>query len=168
MEITRRLVGLGLSYHTAPVEFRERARCTLSQLNEQRLADRKYTPICELVSISTCNRLELYAAIDCSVPSTVARDGALLLELLAETCALIPSTLTAHSYVMNGVEAQLHLSRVASGLESMVLGEPQILGQVIDAYEVAVAAHSIGPVVTATMRSAIRGAARPQRNQDQP
>jgi glutamyl-tRNA reductase len=118
------LVLVGVSHHRAPVELRERAALSTEQAKE--LAGRLAGPSGEAVCLSTCNRTELYLADD-SGEEAERRAEAALLALEAE---LGPAL-----YRLHDEAAALHLFRVAAGLDSMVPGEGEILGQVRAAYE---------------------------------
>lgn len=141
------ILCLGLNHQTAPVALRERLNCSLATL-----AGHMTTAVTELALISTCNRIELYAIIQ---PGETAA-AAPLLNLLAQTQQLDPAELEDYVYFLTGDTAVNHLLRVASGLDSLVLGEPQILGQVTDAYMTAVSQHTIGPILDALFKTAIR------------
>ena len=157
------ILCLGLSHHTTPVEVRERLQyspaarqAALARFGCGRGA---HSPgVAELVILSTCNRLELYAAV--SGTGETGGDGrthfAPLLDFLAETRDLSVTEFEAHLYRREGPEAVEHLCRVAAGLDSMILGEPQILGQVTEAYQEALGQGAIGPVLSAFFRTAIR------------
>lgn len=115
---------LGLNHQTAPVELRERASFGGDAL-PQALASLRDTPqVAEAVLLSTCNRTELYA---------VAESG----EALAQWLESHAGQLRGYLYQHADADAVRHLFRVATGLDSMVLGEPQILGQVKDAWATA-------------------------------
>lgn len=157
------IICLGLSHHTAPVEIRERltfsapalkaalARCGCGCASHP-------TGFPELVILSTCNRLELYALA--SSTSDQSDHYKALTDFLVETRGAALTEFQSHLYQYAGHEAVEHLCRVAAGLDSMILGEPQILGQVADAYESALAAGSAGPVLSALFRAAIRAGKR--------
>jgi len=115
---------LGLNHQTAPVELRERASFGGDAL-PQALASLRDTPqVAEAVLLSTCNRTELYA---------VAESGDALAQWLESPAGQLHGYLYQHA----DADAVRHLFRVATGLDSMVLGEPQILGQVKDAWAIA-------------------------------
>ncbi len=141
------ILCLGLNHQTAPVVLRERLSCSLAAL-----AGHLPTAVTELVLLSTCNRIELYAVTQPDETATAT----LLRNLLAETQQLDPAELEDYVYFLAGDTAVNHLLRVASGLDSLVLGEPQILGQVTDAYMTAVSQHTIGPVLDTLFKTAIR------------
>ena len=160
------ILCLGLSHHTASVELRERLNyshaalpAALSRFGCGRSA--RPQGLAELVILSTCNRLELYAA----VPETRLTDGdeapfAPLLDFLVETRSVPCADFETHLFRYVGVEAVEHLCRVAAGLDSMILGEPQILGQVTEAYRAALAHGAAGPILSALFRAASRAGKR--------
>lgn len=131
------LLALGINHKTAPVNVREQVAfapenmvqvlqhaCTVLQLNEMAI-------------LSTCNRTELYC-------SSELQGSRAVLEWLGEHHGLAVDELEACSYAYWDDEAIKHMMRVASGLDSMVLGEPQILGQIKSAYAVARDANTLG------------------------
>ena len=125
-----RLFTVGLSHRTAPVELRESVDFSRGGAGEALagLASRGISK--EMVVLSTCNRAEVYAVAGPEGPDAVAR-------FFAEYHELPLARLTDHLYVRRGEEAARHLFRVAAGLDSLVVGEPQILGQVKTAYSAA-------------------------------
>ena len=126
------LLLVGASHRTAPVELRERLDFCSRGLDHAvaALAERP-TPR-EAVVVSTCNRAELYVA--CEDPPRARED---LLAFFSEFHQLPPEQIRPHLYSHVDHDAARHLFRVSSGLDSLVVGEPQILGQVKDAYGVA-------------------------------
>lgn len=133
-------LALGINHKTASVDVRERVAFTPEQLVEalQQLCQR--TPSREAAILSTCNRSELYLEQD-----ELAADD--VLQWLADYHQLSLADLRACAYVHQDHSAVRHMMRVASGLDSMVLGEPQILGQMKSAYAVAREAGTIGPLL---------------------
>lgn len=152
-----RIAALGLSYHTAPIAIREQLACTIANLpaNWQQ-QDGRFSAIHEIVILSTCNRTELYAAFNC--PGMNAK--VLMEKLLSVITGVDTAVFAPYSTHSTGQQAVNHLCRVASGLDSLVLGEPQILGQVTDAFMAATEAKTIGPALTALFRTAIRAGKR--------
>ena len=122
---------LGLNHQTAPVELRERAAFGGDALPRAMDSLRQTPQLAEAVLLSTCNRTELYA---------VAEDSKALSHWLEHHAGSLQGYLYQHS----DAEAVRHLFRVATGLDSMVLGEPQILGQVKDAWALAHDSCAIG------------------------
>ncbi len=126
-----RLYAVGLSHRTAPVELRECVDFARGGL-EQALAALAGRGIGrEMVVLSTCNRAEIYAVGDND--ATVERVS----RFFSEYHGLPHDEMAGHLYVRSGAEAARHLFRVAAGLDSLVVGEPQILGQVKAAYSAA-------------------------------
>jgi glutamyl-tRNA reductase len=146
-----RVVMLGISHQTAPVELREKLALTGDRLDQAVAALRARHPEIESAFLSTCNRVELYIARPVHEPPN-AED---LRRFLAEFCGADFDALTAASIQRENDQAIAHLFRVASGLESMVLGEPQVLGQVKRAYDHAMRCGAVGPVLHTVFQDAI-------------
>lgn len=125
-----RLFAVGLSHRTAPVELRETVDFSRAGAADAlaALSARGVGP--EIVILSTCNRAEIYAVAGPEAPDAAAR-------FFAEYHEVPLARLTDHLYVKRGPDAARHLFRVAAGLDSLVVGEPQILGQVKSAYATA-------------------------------
>ncbi len=121
----------GLSYKTAPVEVRERLAFAENALGEALDALRACAGVDEVLILSTCNRVEV--AVN-SAGSAVPQQ---ILDALSAHRGLDPAWLSPYLYTYEGREAIKHLFRVAASLDSMVLGEPQILGQLKAAYSAA-------------------------------
>ncbi len=135
------LIALGLNHNTAPVAVRERVSFPGDGLRDA-LADmreRLRTLVPEGAILSTCNRTEIYCATPQPADVTPA-----VSEWLSQRQGLVASQLSSHLYVLPGNEAVRHAFRVAAGLDSMVLGEPQILGQMKEAVRVAHDAGALG------------------------
>ena len=134
------LLALGISHHTAPVEIREKVAIPPEQYQGyvQRLL--VLNGVEEAVILSTCNRTEIYCLC-----SFAAEDD--VLKWMHEAHGLPPGQLAGHFYRHSGPSAVRHIMRVASGLDSMVLGEPQILGQVKEAWQAAQQARGAGRVL---------------------
>ncbi len=138
MGASGRLVAVGLSHHTAPVEVRERVsmddatvRRTLERLRTGHVLD-------EAMLLSTCNRMELYGTV---------RDEEGLRDFFGEFRGPQGERLDPYLYWYHDRDAVYHLFKVASSLDSLVLGEPQILGQVKEAVRLAEAETSLGRVL---------------------
>jgi glutamyl-tRNA reductase len=127
----RRLVLLGINHNTAPIEIRERLAIPAGRLADATRTLLHQPGIHEGLILSTCNRVELLTYQD------DASQQVDLPRFLHEYFAVPIATLTPHLYELREREAVRHLFRVASSLDSMVVGEPQILGQVKDAYTTA-------------------------------
>jgi len=134
------LFALGINHQTAPVALRERVAFAGDALGAALAQLRALPPVREVALLSTCNRTELYAISD--------DDGSALANWLAthpgDDAAAQGGTLHAYLYRHQGAEAVRHLFRVATGLDSLVLGEPQILGQVKQAWATARQAGTLG------------------------
>ncbi len=142
---------VGLNHRTAPVEMRERVAFSPEQA--RRAADelRAQGILEESLVLSTCNRSELYG-----VPPELARDAAGSMEaFLASFHKLQPADLNGCLYRHSGLEAVRHLFRVAAGLDSMLLGEAEILGQVRETYRLALEHGATGPVLNRMFQAAL-------------
>ncbi|KAA3656488.1 MAG: glutamyl-tRNA reductase [Chloroflexi bacterium] len=143
---------IGLSYRTAPIQIREQFSCSVADIPTTHLAlDCRFDNVREMVLVSTCNRVELYAALD-DEPHV----NQVMAALLAEITGVDTAVYTPNIYQHTGADAATHLFGVTAGLNSLVLGEPQIQGQVSRAYSKATAAKIIGPVLDELFRTAIR------------
>jgi glutamyl-tRNA reductase len=148
------IVVVGLSHRTAPIDVRE--RIALDRVKIQAFLSElvQTAAVGEAFVVSTCNRVEVVAA---------ARNGASL-EAVADACVTALDReapgIAAHLYRRVGGEAVRHLFRVASSLDSLVLGEPQILGQVKAGFDLGRAAGSIGPTLHRSVPRALRAAKR--------
>jgi glutamyl-tRNA reductase len=150
------LYCLGLNHASASLSLLEQLALTeeatrsalarLSHLGEP-------TPISELVVVSTCNRVELYAASSQAVFDKLEA-------LLSEVSEVPISKFDRHLYKLTDLEAAGHLLDVAAGLDSLVVGEPQILGQVTRSLELARAQNMAGPILNQLFQSAIHAGKR--------
>ena len=130
------LIALGVNHQTAPVEVREKVAVGEAQMAETLRQLQQVEGVEEAALVSTCNRTEIYARIDEGrVPAVV--------DWLAGRNGLATDALATYLYTHEGDAAVRHLFRVATGLDSLVLGEPQILGQVKDAWQQARGAGSL-------------------------
>jgi glutamyl-tRNA reductase len=126
---------LGINHHSAPLAIRERVAFPTEKLN-QALADlTRKQPVKEVAILSTCNRTEIYASAD--TPEAV-------IDWLVDYHQMAPGEITPYLYLHPQPEAIRHAFRVASGLDSMVVGEPQILGQMKDAVRIADESGTLG------------------------
>jgi glutamyl-tRNA reductase len=121
------LLALGINHKTAPVEVRERVAFAPEQIGEAMSGVRQQAGLQEVAILSTCNRTELYCAADLD-------DTRAVLEWIGDYHGLDPDELAKCSYIYRDEEAVRHMMRVACGLDSLVLGEPQILGQLKSAF----------------------------------
>jgi glutamyl-tRNA reductase len=136
------LLLVGASHRTAPVELRERLDFCSRGLDTavRSLAARAESR--EAVIVSTCNRAELY--LTCDDTSTTVDD---VLRFMSEFHQLSPEQIRPHLYAHVDHDAVRHLFRVSSGLDSMIVGEPQILGQIKEAYGIAATEQTAGPLL---------------------
>ncbi|MDD5435540.1 MAG: glutamyl-tRNA reductase, partial [Nitrospira sp.] len=150
------IVLVGLSHKTAPVEVRERLSFPGQELAEGILKLRSYNEIMECVILSTCNRVEIYATVE-----TPEYGIARIKEFLHSRYPDVHEDwITQHLYVHKNEGVAQHLFMVASSLDSMVLGETQILGQVKDAFDVALLNKTTGVVLNKLFKKAISAAKR--------
>ena len=142
------LLALGLNHQTAPLALRERVAFVPDEVGEtiarlrERLAARDAGQVTEAAIVSTCNRTELYCAAE--EPDAA---GHALAEFIASTKHLDSGEIRKASYILPQANAVRHAFRVASGLDSMVIGEPQILGQMKQAEKLAREAGGMGPLL---------------------
>ena len=130
--------ALGLNHSTAPLDLRGRFAFAPEQLAPALKAFRdRLQRVSEVAIVSTCNRTEVYVAANRALVSPAV-------DWLASVGGVAPHTLREHAYVLEGSAAARHAFRVASGLDSMVLGEPQILGQMKLAVREAQIAGTLG------------------------
>ncbi|MGH9606822.1 MAG: glutamyl-tRNA reductase [Terracidiphilus sp.] len=146
------LVLVGVNHKTAPIELRERIAISRDELAEAARTLAAMPGVVECMIVSTCNRVELLAAVD-----GPAVDPA---QFLFRQFAVDAATLAPHLYEHRDRDAVRHLFRVAASLDSMVVGEPQILGQVKEAFAVAHAAGTVSGQLDHLLQSAFAAAKR--------
>jgi len=144
------LVCLGLSHHTAPVEVRERHAFPTNRMSEALIALRDYEAVREAVMVATCNRLEIYAELE-DYEAGVTQ----LKQFLMNFRHGDVNDMDSYMYTLLGTQAIDHLFRVSTGLDSMLIGEAEILGQVKDAYVQAQRARSLGKTLHTLFRAAL-------------
>jgi glutamyl-tRNA reductase len=137
------VILLGVSHRTAPVELRERLDFSSRDLGAAVEALALRPSAAESVVLSTCNRSEIYV-----VSTDPARAREEVTAFLSEYHNLPSSAFTPHLFSHDNEAAVRHLFRVAAGLDSIVVGEPQILGQVKDAFQAAAEHHRTGPMLS--------------------
>jgi glutamyl-tRNA reductase len=147
------LVVVGINHRTAPVEVRERVVFEPTRIPDALQQLRGLPDVRESVIVSTCNRTELYCVTESAGPSELG-------DWLQRYHGLGNALQLSHLYHHGEQKAVAHAFAVASGLDSMVLGEPQILGQLKDAYRVAQEAGTTGPVLNRLFQSAFSVAKR--------
>ena len=136
------LLLVGINHRTAPVEVRERLDFQTRGLAPALTALKSRHAMSEAVVLSTCNRAEVYVACE-DVQATRAD----ILSFFSEYHGVDAAGMQAHIYDHVDLEAARHLFRVAAGLDSLVVGEPQVLGQVKDAHTAATRAETAGPML---------------------
>ena len=144
-----RLLVLGVSHHTAPIDLRERLAFAAGDLSDAVTTLARNPALGEVVLLSTCNRTELYATCNSLEDGHEAMAG-----FLATARAVPSDDLRAHIYTRSEADAARHLFRVAAGLDSLVVGEPQILGQVKQAYASATDLHATGALLNRLFHTA--------------
>jgi glutamyl-tRNA reductase len=149
------ILALGISHKTAPLELRERLALTegraVSVLGELTVTE----PVREAAAISTCNRTELYLVAGDPVEAESAA-----LAALSRHAEIRPTELLGHIYSLRATDAARHLFRVTAGLDSMILGEAEIQGQVKRAYELALVESATGPILNRLFRGALAAGGR--------
>jgi glutamyl-tRNA reductase len=145
------LLVVGVSHHTAPVELLERLSIPTDDTRSVLAALVAQPFVNEAVVLSTCNRVEVYAAVT-AFHGGLAEIGA----VLADRAGLDVASLASHLYVHYDDDAARHALRVAAGLDSMVVGEAQILGQLRDAYGHAAEHDAAGQFLHELMQQALR------------
>lgn len=150
------ILSLGLSHTSAPVHLREhlifseeQIRASLSRLSCRRLSGN----MAEMVILSTCHRVEIYAVSAEEIFPEIET-------FLSEARGTARDEFTAHLYHCKDEDAARHLFNVAAGLDSLVVGEPQILGQVTRALELARGQNTAGPILNRLFQSAIHAGKR--------
>jgi glutamyl-tRNA reductase len=145
------LLALGISHKTAPVALRE--RLALTERDAERLVRELVASngVEEAVAISTCNRTEIYLVVRDAVQAEAELFGR-----LARRAAMRPTELADVVYSPRNCDAARQLYRVTSGLESMIVGEAEVQGQVRRAYEAALEAGTTGPMLNRLFRAALQ------------
>jgi glutamyl-tRNA reductase len=149
------ILALGVSHKTAPLELRERLALTegraVGVLHELTAAP----VIHEAAAISTCNRTELYLVVSDPVEAESAALG-----VLTRQAEIRPTELLGHLYSLRSGDAARHLLQVTAGLDSMIVGEAEIQGQVKRAYELALVEGATGPILNRLFRGALSAGGR--------
>jgi len=138
---------LGVSHRTAPVDLRERLDFSSRDLSAASEAIARRPSMSESVVLSTCNRSEIYVA-----SSDPAQSREELVTFLSDYHHVPAQAFQPHLFSLENSAAVAHLFRVAAGLDSLVVGEPQILGQVKEAYQAAAGKQCVGPVLSNAFR----------------
>ena len=143
------IIVVGLSHKTAPVEIREKISFSEDGIEEPLHKIKNLPACCESMILSTCNRAEIYAAVKDS-----DKGAGNIKSFISEYKSLPLSKFNEHMYVYEGIDAIKHVFRVAASLDSMIVGEPQILGQIKDAYELAAKHNTAGLILNKLMHKA--------------
>ena len=144
------LLVLGASHKTAPIALRERLALLQGQAETFVRDLLEHDGVREAVALSTCNRTELYVVSGDPVEAETA-----LLGMLARRAGMRPTELLDGIYSLRNCDAARHLFRVAAGLDSMIVGEAEVQGQVKRAYELALGLGSTGPLTNKVFRAAL-------------
>lgn len=148
---------VGCSHHNASIDIRERLAFTGEQVTDALHKLRSRFPQAEAVLLSTCNRVELYTAA-ADAESAPSREQ--VVQFLADYHGLVVDDVAQQVVAFTREEALRHLFSVAASLDSMVVGEPQILAQVKEAYRIATDREYTGPLTNSAFQAAIRVARR--------
>lgn len=140
-----KLFVAGISHKTAPVQLREQLAVKQPAIVDLAFVLKCFGHLDEIVLLSTCNRIEIYGT---------SRHGTAHVKSVLQLLCPEPRDLDAHIYLHEGAAAACHLLRVAAGLDSMMIGETEITGQIKDAYEIAVNAGLTGRVLNRLFQSA--------------
>ncbi len=141
------LLAIGLNHHTAPVDVRERVAINETKLSEALTNLRSVEAVDEAAIVSTCNRTEFYCDLQSDDPAPV-------IDWLKDYLQIDSDQLSPYLFHYADEDAVRHLMRVCSGLDSMILGEPQILGQIKSAYRGASEVGTVGQQLTPMFESA--------------
>jgi glutamyl-tRNA reductase len=145
------LLAIGVSHKTAPVEVRERLALSQTRAPEFMRELRSDADVHETVAISTCNRTELYLVVGDPVEAESQ-----VLTMLARQAGIRPTELAGAIYSYRNCDAARHLYRVVAGLDSMIVGEAQVQGQVKRAYEAALAQETTGALTNRLFSAALQ------------
>jgi len=150
------IITVGLSHKTAPVELRELLAVPDSRMGEALTRLKTYPGVKEGMLLQTCNRVEVYAVVD-----QVETGFSAIQEFLVDShLSLSAEQLLPHLYWHSGERTISHLFRVTASLDSMVVGEPQILGQVKEAFRLALTHNTSGVILNKLVKKAISVAKR--------
>lgn len=155
--IKNRLFLIGVNHDTAPLEVRERVAFDIDKLADSYYELKNKVEVEESLILSTCNRTEIYVVCD---------DYTVVSKWLAQTKDISPDILSCHFYVRSAGDVLVHAASVASGLNSMVVGETQILGQMKLAYQHADTSDCLGRTLRKTFDMAFSAAKEVRSNTD--
>ncbi len=146
---------IGCSHRTAPLEFREKLALTPGTLDRLYAELRALPGVSEALILSTCNRLELYAVLSAEVGAPPSRS---LAHLVAHFFNMPADVLGPNTFALKDTEAVAHLFGVAAGLDSQLVGETEILGQVKEAYAHAQETGAAGPALNRVLQKCLQAA----------
>ena len=149
------IVLIGLNHKTAPLAVREKVFSGCQEEKDLLESLRSLSGVGEVLYLSTCNRIEIIASVEETEDA-----GKSLNDFLAQNGGLTPTEVANCFYEYRGEEAVRHIFRVSASLDSLVIGETQILGQVKDAYRQALAQNATGVVLNRLMHCSFRAAKR--------
>lgn len=153
----KRMIGvIGLNYKSAPVQVRETVSFTEEEIEEFVKNLKKSESFAGIIVLSTCNRVEIYYHFK----NIQSAEGCELLYNRLFEFKKLDSSVRKHFYHYSGLETVKHIFTVASGIDSMVLGEDQIVGQIKSAYTISERTHCTGPVLTRLFNSALNAGKR--------
>ena len=145
------LLAIGVSHKTAPVEVRERLALPEGRAMEFLRDLRGTADVQEAIAISTCNRTELYLVVGDPVEAESR-----LLSMLSSQAGIRPTELAPAIYSHRNCDAARHLYRVTAGMDSMIVGEAEVQGQVKRAYDAALAKEFAGPLTNHLFKAALK------------
>ena len=145
------IIAVGLNHNTAPVSIRERLAFPVERLETALRELTRLPHIEEAAILSTCNRTEIYCGTEADSPEP-------LIDWLARERQLNPQDFEPYLYTHTDMATVRHMFRVAAGLDSMILGEPQILGQMKTAYQTATDAGTLGKILGRLFQSTFTAA----------
>ncbi|MBN1572066.1 MAG: glutamyl-tRNA reductase [Deltaproteobacteria bacterium] len=152
---------VGMSHKSAPVDVREKMGLSKDSIEKFLEGLKEFNEITECVFLSTCNRVEI---LGCAVDVDRAVESSI--SYLGRFHGRVPEEMRSYFYIKEGREAVEHVFSVASSLDSMVVGEPQILGQVKDSYRAATSADATGIILNRLMHRAFFAAKRVKNETD--
>ncbi len=144
------IVVVGLSHRTAPVEVREKLSIPDQSIKESLTALRAFSDVLEVSILSTCNRLEIYALVKEKNTGISS-----IKEFISDYSGIIFEDLNPHLFCFRQEEAVLHLMKVSAGLDSLVLGEGQILSQVKKMMRLGQENQSTGPILNRLLTQSV-------------
>ena len=147
---------IGCTHREASLDFRQKLAFSAAQAEDFLKQYQEKYPGCEVVLVSTCNRVEVYTATESADAPSFESE----LAFLSAHRGLSVESVTQNCFQLSGPKAAKHLFNVAASLDSMVLGEVQILSQIRHAYQQSVLQHSVGPILNSAFQTAVKIARR--------